>query len=89
MAAHPERYELHFEDETHLDTNPHLSRVWHRVGARCSVTGSGRLGRRDPVGSGNKVSGNEVSGTALAPCRSRVFGEGSERLERWTAVGSG
>ena len=34
MAAQPERYELHFEDETHLDTNPYLSRVWHRVGTQ-------------------------------------------------------
>ena len=34
MAAQPERYELHFEDETHLDTNPYLSRMWHRVGTQ-------------------------------------------------------
>ena len=32
MAAQPERYELHYEDETHLETNPYLGRVWHRVG---------------------------------------------------------
>ena len=32
MKADPDRYELHFEDETHLETNPYLGRVWHRVG---------------------------------------------------------
>ena len=32
MAADPARYELHFEDETHVETNPSLGRVWHRVG---------------------------------------------------------
>ncbi len=25
-------YELHYEDETHLETNPYLGRVWHRRG---------------------------------------------------------
>ncbi|MDQ3657865.1 MAG: transposase [Chloroflexota bacterium] len=32
MQADPERYELHFEDETHVETNPYLGRIWHRVG---------------------------------------------------------
>ena len=32
MAADPARYEVHFEDETHVETNPYLGRVWHRVG---------------------------------------------------------
>ena len=42
---HPERYELHYEDETHLDTNPYLSRVWHRVG-----TAADACRRRAPTG---------------------------------------
>lgn len=32
MAAEPARYELHYQDETHLDTNPHLCRMYHRIG---------------------------------------------------------
>jgi transposase len=32
VRAEPERYELHFADETHLDTNPYLGTVWHRRG---------------------------------------------------------
>ena len=32
MAAEPGRYELHHQDETHLETNPYLCRVWHRKG---------------------------------------------------------
>jgi transposase len=32
VQADPETDEVHFEDETHLETNPYLSRVWHRVG---------------------------------------------------------
>lgn len=51
MRAQPERYELHFEDETHLDTNPHLSRVWHRVGAQPTVPAAGTNRRLTIFGS--------------------------------------
>lgn len=47
----PERYELHFEDETHLDTNPHLSRVWHRVGEQPTVPAAGTNRRLTVFGS--------------------------------------
>jgi transposase len=33
MAA-PDRYEFHHEDETHLETNPTLNRIWHRIGVQ-------------------------------------------------------
>lgn len=32
MAEDPDRYEMHYQDETHLETNPYLCKVWHRVG---------------------------------------------------------
>jgi hypothetical protein len=51
VAAYPERYELHFEDETHLDTNPHLSRVWHRVGEQPTVPAAGTNRRLTVFGS--------------------------------------
>lgn len=51
MAAHPERYELHFEDETHLDTNPHLGRVWHRIGQQPRVPAAGTNRRLTVFGS--------------------------------------
>ena len=51
MAAEPERYELHYEDETHLDTNPHLSRVWHRVGQQPTVPAAGTNRRLTVFGS--------------------------------------
>jgi hypothetical protein len=51
VRAHPERYELHFEDETHLDTNPHLSRVWHRVGEQPTVPAAGTNRRLTVFGS--------------------------------------
>lgn len=51
MAAQPERYELHYEDETHVDTNPHLSRVWHRVGEQPTVPAAGTNRRLTVFGS--------------------------------------
>lgn len=51
MATAPERYELHFEDETHLETNPHLGRVWHRVGAQPTVPAAGTNRRLTVFGS--------------------------------------
>ena len=51
MRAHPERYELHYEDETHLDTNPYLSRVWHRVGEQPTVPVAGTNRRLTVFGS--------------------------------------
>jgi transposase len=51
VRAQPERYELHYQDETHLDTNPYLSRVWHRVGAQPTVPAAGTNRRLTVFGS--------------------------------------
>jgi hypothetical protein len=42
---------LHYEDETHLDTNPYLSRVWHRVGEQPLVPAAGTNRRLTVFGS--------------------------------------
>lgn len=59
MRAHPERYELHFEDEPHLDTNPYLSRVWHRMGTQPTV----------PAGTNRRLT---VFGSVEAQGRGRI-----------------
>lgn len=51
MATAPERYELHYQDETHLETNPSLSRVWHRVGEQPTVPAAGTNRRLTVFGS--------------------------------------
>ena len=51
MAADPARYEVHFEDETHVETNPCLGRVWHRVGQQPSVPAAGTNRRLTVFGS--------------------------------------
>lgn len=51
MAAAPERYELHYEDETHLETNPHVGRVWHRIGQQPTLPAAGTNRRLTVFGS--------------------------------------
>jgi hypothetical protein len=42
---------LHYEDETHLDTTPYLSRVWHRIGQQPTVPAAGTNRRLTVFGS--------------------------------------
>ena len=51
MKADPDRYELHFEDETHLETNPNLGRVWHRIGQQPILPAAGTNRRLTVFGS--------------------------------------
>jgi DDE superfamily endonuclease len=51
VAAQPERYEMHFEDETHLETNPYLGRVWHRLGQQPTRPAAGTNRRLTVFGS--------------------------------------
>lgn len=51
MAAAPERYELHHQDETHIETNPYLCRVWHRRGQQPRVPAAGTNRRVTVFGS--------------------------------------
>ncbi len=41
MAAASERYELHYQDETHLETNPYLAKQWHRIGRQQRIASVG------------------------------------------------
>ena len=51
MAEEPERYELHYQDETHVETNPYLSKVWHRKGVQPTVPAAGTNRRITVFGS--------------------------------------
>lgn len=51
MASAPERYELHHEDETHVETNPYLCRVWHRCGIQPTLPAVGTNRRVTVFGS--------------------------------------
>ena len=60
MRAAPQRSELHYQDETHLETNPYLCRVWHRRGKQPTLPG---------VGTNRRVT---VFGSVEALARTRI-----------------
>jgi hypothetical protein len=47
----PEHHELHFQDETHLETNPELGRIWHRRGHQATRPAAGTNRRVTVFGS--------------------------------------
>ena len=51
MQADPATDEVHVEDETHLETNPYLGRVWHRVGQQPVLPAAGTNRRLTVFGS--------------------------------------
>jgi hypothetical protein len=51
VAADPDRYEFHHQDETHVETNPYLCRVWHRRGTQPTVPAAGTNRRLTVFGS--------------------------------------
>ena len=51
MAAEPDRYELHHEEETHVETHPYLTRVWHRRGQQPTLPAAGTNRRLTVLGS--------------------------------------
>jgi transposase len=51
VTERPDRYELHHEDETHLETNPSLTRVWHRKGTPPRIPAAGTNRRVTDFGS--------------------------------------
>ena len=51
VAEAPDRYELHYQDETHVETNPYLCKVWHRRGVQPPVPAAGTNRRVTVFGS--------------------------------------
>jgi transposase len=51
VAAQPDRFELHHQDETHIETNPYLCRVWHRRGHQPTIPAAGTNRRVTVFGS--------------------------------------
>ena len=81
MAADPARYELHFEDETHLETNPYLGRVWHRVGRQPILPAAGTNRRLTVFGSVEALGRGRVE-VLQARADSAGFGRYLAALDR-------
>jgi hypothetical protein len=51
VAADPAHNKLHFGDETHVETNPYLGQVWHRIGCQPTLPAAGTNRRLTVFGS--------------------------------------
>jgi len=51
VAAAADEFEFHYQDETHLETNPYLTRVWHKIGVQPTVPAAGANRRLTCFGS--------------------------------------
>src|SRR5262249_12425660 len=51
VSEQPTAYEVHHEDEAHLETNPVLNRIWHRVGVQPRIPAAGTNRRVTDFGS--------------------------------------
>ena len=80
MQAAPERYELHFQDETHLETNPYLCRTWHRQGKQPTLPAAGTNRRVTVCGSAEALGRGRVE-LVRAAGDSAGFVRYRERLE--------
>lgn len=81
MAAEPGRYELHHQDETHVDTNPYLCRLWHRRGQQPTLPAAGTNRRLTVFGSVEVFGRGRVEVLDAEPT-SAGFGRYLEALER-------
>lgn len=81
MRAAPERFELHYQDETHLETNPYLCRVWHRRGTQPCLPAVGTNRRVTVFGSVEALGRGRVE-LVRASQDSAGFGRYLELLEQ-------
>jgi transposase len=87
VAAAPARYEFHHEDETHVETNPYLTRGWHRRGKQATVPAAG-TNRRLTVFGSVEVFGRGRVEVVVAGQDSACFGRYLAALDaRHTATG--
>ena len=93
VASAPERYELQYQDETHVETNPYLAKQWHRIGQqqRIASVGVNRrvtvFGSKESRGRGRVevVCGGQDSACFaryLECARSAAHGDGAGNLPR-------
>lgn len=80
MAAALDEWELHHQDETHVETNPYLGRVWHRIGQQPTLPAVG-TNRRLTVFGSQEVLGRGRVEVLCAGQDSACFARYLEALE--------
>jgi hypothetical protein len=80
VRLEPEKYELHYQDETHLETNPYLCRTWHRKGKQPTLPAAGTNRRVTVFGSVEALGRGRIE-LVRAAQGSAGFGHYLELLE--------
>ncbi len=80
MRREPAKYELHYQDETHLETNPYLARTWHRKGKQPTLPAAGTNRRVTVFGSVEALGRGRIE-LVRAAQDSAGFGRYLELLE--------
>jgi transposase len=81
VTAEPDRFEFHHEDETHLETNPVLNRIGHRVGVQPRIPAAGTNRRVTAFGSVEVLGRGRVEVVCATP-DSAAFQLSLEALDR-------
>jgi len=85
VAGCPERYELHYQDETHGKTNPSLAKQWHRVGVQQRIASVG-MNRRVTVFGSVEDGGRSRVEVVCGGQDSASFGQYLSALDQRHAV---
>jgi transposase len=87
VASAPERYELHYQDETHVETNPYLAKQWQRIGMQRRIASVG-VNRRVTVFGSKESRGRGRIEVVCGGQDSACFARYLAALDQWhTAQG--
>lgn len=82
MASDPARYELHYQDETHVETNPYLAKQWHRIGQQQRIASVGVNRRVTVFGSTESRERGRIA-VVCGGQDSTCFGQYLAALDHW------
>jgi len=87
VASEPARYEMHYQDETHVETNPYLAKQWHRIGRQQRIASVG-VNRRVTVFGSRESRGRGRVEVVCGGQDSACFAQYLAALDQWhTATG--
>lgn len=82
MAQAPDRYELHYQDETHVETNPYLAKQWQRIGTQRRIASVG-VNRRVTVFGSKESRGRGRIEVVCGGQDSACFARYLAALDQW------
>jgi DDE superfamily endonuclease len=85
LAQAPDRYELHYQDETQVETNPYLAKQWQRIGTQRRIASVG-VNRRVTVFGSKESRGRGRIEVVCGGQDSACFARYLAALDQWHAA---